>query len=142
MLLIVMTPVSGLSHPGKTDRHGGHKCRKGCGQIGLAYGEYHLHDRDFRTIRVSGFRRDSGIDIPEPQQQVPAGQTEAPEVAGAVISDEPVHAGPAQRPVVAGAGVISAYDGNAFSLPLESLALLFFLLLIILLALRWRRRDI
>lgn len=53
ILLILIYPVSALSHPGKTDRRGGHKCWKGCGEWELVYGEYHLHDKDFRPVRLN-----------------------------------------------------------------------------------------
>jgi len=52
-LLIVIFPVLAWSHPGKTDTMGGHKCYKGCEKWDLLFGEYHLHDKDGKPIRVA-----------------------------------------------------------------------------------------
>jgi len=52
-LLIFIFPVLAWSHPGKTDSVGGHKCYKGCEKWGLLFGEYHLHDKDGKPIRVA-----------------------------------------------------------------------------------------
>jgi len=51
--LFCSIPFLALSHPGKTDRHGGHKCVKGCEEWKLYYTEYHLHDKSGRPIRVA-----------------------------------------------------------------------------------------
>lgn len=40
------------AHPGKTDYRGGHKCWKNCSEWDLSYGEYHLHDKDWKPRRV------------------------------------------------------------------------------------------
>ena len=52
-LLIFIFPVLAWSHPGKTDSVGGHKCYKGCEKWELLFGEYHLHDKDGKPIRVA-----------------------------------------------------------------------------------------
>lgn len=52
-LLIFIFPVLAWSHPGKTDSMGGHKCYKGCEKWELLFGEYHLHDKEGKPIRVS-----------------------------------------------------------------------------------------
>ncbi len=52
LALVILWPSIALCHPGKTDRKGGHKCWKDCAEWGLEYGEYHLHDKDFRPVRV------------------------------------------------------------------------------------------
>lgn len=49
---LCIIPVSSYSHPGKTDWRGGHKCIKGCEEWGLFYAEYHLHDKDWKPIRL------------------------------------------------------------------------------------------
>jgi hypothetical protein len=51
-LLCLLTISPSFAHPGKTDRHGGHKCLKACEEWKLYYTEYHLHDKDGRPIRV------------------------------------------------------------------------------------------
>ena len=52
-LLIFISPVVALAHPGKTDSVGGHKCYKGCEKWELLFGEYHLHDKYGKPIRVA-----------------------------------------------------------------------------------------
>ncbi len=52
LVLILFCPVIANAHPGKTDRHGGHKCIKGCEEWGLFYAEYHLHDKFGKPIRI------------------------------------------------------------------------------------------
>lgn len=52
-LLIFIFPVLAWSHPGKTDSVGGHKCYKGCEKWELLFGEYHLHDKEGKPIRVA-----------------------------------------------------------------------------------------
>ena len=52
LALLCAVPVAAFSHPGKTDRHGGHKCIKGCEEWGLYYAEYHLHDKYGKPIRI------------------------------------------------------------------------------------------
>jgi hypothetical protein len=51
--VICMFPVLVLSHPGKTDTVGGHKCYKDCEKWDLLFEEYHLHDKDGKPIRVA-----------------------------------------------------------------------------------------
>ncbi len=53
IFFICIFPAAADSHPGKTNRYGGHKCLKGCVEWGLFYDEYHLHDKDWRPIRIS-----------------------------------------------------------------------------------------
>ena len=52
LALLCAVPTVTFSHPGKTDRHGGHKCIKGCEEWGLYYTEYHLHDKYGKPIRI------------------------------------------------------------------------------------------
>ncbi len=56
-LILLVCPISAFSHPGKTDRYGGHKCLKDCEEWILFYAEYHLHDKDGKPIRVGKKRR-------------------------------------------------------------------------------------
>lgn len=52
-IVVFLLPLAAWGHPGKTDRHGGHKCLKGCEEWNLYYAEYHLHDKDGRPVRVN-----------------------------------------------------------------------------------------
>jgi len=46
-----------FAHPGKTDFRGGHQCLKGCREWGLFHKEYHLHDKDWKPIRISANKK-------------------------------------------------------------------------------------
>jgi hypothetical protein len=52
VIIIVFLPSLATAHPGKTDRRGGHVCRKDCSEWDLYVGEYHLHDEDDRPLRI------------------------------------------------------------------------------------------
>lgn len=65
LALVFVFSLTAAAHPGKTDRRGGHKCWKDCSEWGLEQGEYHLHDKDFRPIRLS----QKGNVIEEPQKE-------------------------------------------------------------------------
>jgi hypothetical protein len=56
IIFVILCPAVVLSHPGKTDKRGGHRCWKGCSEWQLGYGEYHLHDKDFMPIRLKKIR--------------------------------------------------------------------------------------
>ena len=63
LIVVLLISVSAVAHPGKTDRRGGHKCWKNCGEWELGRGEYHLHDKEGKPIRL-----DQRGNIPEPEQ--------------------------------------------------------------------------
>lgn len=69
ILAAIWYPSDALSHPGGTDRHGGHKCRKDCADWHLDVGEYHLHDENGNPLRIGKQANDE-----IPQQPEPAGQ--------------------------------------------------------------------
>lgn len=79
ILATILYPAAVLSHPGGTDRHGGHKCRKDCADWHLDIGEYHLHDENGNPIRVGKQEHGEISRQPEFSEQralVPAGTTE------------------------------------------------------------------
>ena len=51
-IMFIFLPSLLTAHPGKTDRRGGHVCRKDCSAWDLYVGEYHLHDEDGRPLRI------------------------------------------------------------------------------------------
>ncbi len=71
--LLLLCPSVVLSHPGKTDKRGGHRCWKGCAEWQLYYGEYHLHDKEFMPIRLEK----TGNVMPAPEPSRP-GEAAAP----------------------------------------------------------------
>ncbi len=67
-LLILLLPVYAYCHPGKTDYRGGHKCWKNCSEWELEFKEYHLHDKDWKPIRLD--KKDMTIEQIKPQQKI------------------------------------------------------------------------
>lgn len=51
-VILFLFSVSSYAHPGKTNKIGGHKCWKNCNEWELRYGEYHLHDKDWKPVKV------------------------------------------------------------------------------------------
>ncbi len=66
------------AHPGKTDRRGGHRCLKECAEWDLYYGEYHLHDKDGKAIRVAQKKRNKPRKAPVVETVAVAPETTAP----------------------------------------------------------------
>jgi len=62
---ILFFPSLVLSHPGKTDRQGGHACRKDCSEWDLYSGEYHLHDENYQPVRTEEKTRPKTPSTPE-----------------------------------------------------------------------------
>lgn len=98
LIIVLSCPADVLSHPGKTDRYGGHKCWKGCGEWELLHGEYHLHDDDFRPLKMHAPGR--GVRKEQPKREVileeiPAVESTAPPIQPpepAVRSEPATHA--------------------------------------------------
>jgi hypothetical protein len=93
-LLIFLLPFLAWSHPGKTDSIGGHKCYKGCEKWELFFGEYHLHDKEGKPIRVAKKMRKKH-DVAAPRRAAPVVQeekVEAPQPMQAAVMTLPVRA--------------------------------------------------
>ena len=143
LILIGTLPAVCLSHPGKTDRQGGHKCWKDCGEWELAYGEYHLHDKEYKPIRVDrpfGPAAPSDQNEPEPPSSSVTVTPKEPNIE----ADRPPAAKKAITPSTQETPAV-VREENLFPVdPLLLLlaALLLLLLLAVLLAVRGRdRRD-
>ena len=65
LAVLCAVPVTAFSHPGKTDLYGGHKCIKGCEEWNLYYAEYHLHDKDGRSVRLGRKKRTPEVSRPK-----------------------------------------------------------------------------
>ena len=133
LLVILLHASIAMSHPGKTDRHGGHKCWKGCAEWELTYGEYHLHDKDFRPIRIS---RQGDPPVPAPSEVQAPVNTETPN--GSWVSSDV--RGPAET-VTVRRQVVNVYEENIFPFDPVYLLLAAALLLLLLLILKWKRRK-
>ena len=76
LAIILFFSLSADAHPGKTDRQGGHKCWKNCGEWELNYEEYHLHDEDWKPLRLDTKGnplhpvRPEGTDTEGPEKQL------------------------------------------------------------------------
>lgn len=55
-LFLAAEPVK--SHPGNTDRNGGHTCKTNCESWNLSYGEYHYHGGDGRGFNYDAYFRE------------------------------------------------------------------------------------
>lgn len=44
LVLLFISPMIVLAHPGRTDSNGCHTCRTNCENWGLSYGQYHCHN--------------------------------------------------------------------------------------------------
>lgn len=139
-VIIALSPVLAFAHPGKTDVRGGHKCWKGCRQWELYHGEYHLHDKDFRPIRLNQPPAEKTSVTPEnlswtttEPDGLPA-QTPEP-----VVQSLPE---PVRRPLAAASPPVSA-EGSLFTLEPYAIALLglLLMLMVVLLMVRKRRKG-
>jgi competence protein ComEC len=122
LALAVFLPLMAEGHPGKTDRHGGHKCIKGCEEWGLFYKEYHLHDKDGRPIRISrkNTKGVKNLAVPAPESVV------TPTVAAAPVA-------PNADTAVVNHYVTNVYEENIISSNPLLWVLLFLLLLLLIL---------
>ena len=65
----MLLPWPAAAHPGKTNSLGGHRCLKDCAEWDLYYGEYHLHDKQGKPIRVQAkkkAKKDPSEVVPQP----------------------------------------------------------------------------
>jgi hypothetical protein len=126
LVLLCAWPVTASSHPGKTDKYGGHMCLKGCEEWRLLYKEYHLHDKDGKTIRVNRNRK---IRTTEPAEREPmSSPTET-----VVTADQPKTTSSSTS-----LHVTNVYEENMF-LP-DPLLYILVVLLLLLLVLRMNRK--
>ncbi|MBA4371697.1 MAG: hypothetical protein C0402_02415 [Thermodesulfovibrio sp.] len=71
VISILFFPSITLSHPGKTDRRGGHECKKDCSAWDLYVGEYHLHEEDLRPIKTEKNLRPKSVSTPDQKAEKP-----------------------------------------------------------------------
>ncbi len=121
LVLVCVLPATMLAHPGKTDRHGGHKCLKGCEEWKLYYNEYHLHDKDGRPIRIAK----------KPKMQ--RALSSAPTVTESAVRTE--------SPVSVQTVTVYRYSIIEESLPFNPFLWILLVLLLLLLLLRLSRRQ-
>ena len=85
---VIALPV--FAHPGKTDRYGGHKCYKECAEWDLYYAEYHLHDKDGKTVKVARKKtarpKSASATGEEKSDDRPAEATPSPPVSAAALA--------------------------------------------------------
>jgi len=125
-IILILIPMSGFGHPGKTDFRGGHQCLKGCEAWGLFYKEYHLHDKDGNAIRVKRGRK-----------QLSTGSTEG--IASTIITTIVQTSQPVSESVATVSFIQDLREERTCSS--EPLLYLLLLLLLLLLVLRMTRRK-
>jgi len=126
MLFII--PVPALSHPGKTDRYGAHRCLRGCEEWGLLYGEYHTHDKDGKPIRINVAKRTKGTQKSEAVRSEITETNIAPELAK-------------REPILATCATTREQEEIPICADPLVLWLLALLLLLLLLRVRRRRKE-
>lgn len=145
--IILLFPLCAYAHPGKTDYRGGHKCWKNCSEWELRYGEYHLHDKDWKPIRLD----EKGVPIEALQPyQVPAPESlkqglsvehyEQPKMTS--FTEERIHGAPETDKKVINEynRVVTVYEEGILPLNVIFLLLLALALLIILICIREKRK--
>jgi MYXO-CTERM domain-containing protein len=89
-LLAVVIALPASAHPGKTDRQGGHKCYKECAEWDLYYAEYHLHDKDGKSVKVARKKtvrqKPASVTVEEKSDVRPVEATPSPPVAAAATA--------------------------------------------------------
>lgn len=125
LLTLMLFPLETLAHPGKTNYQGGHRCLKGCAEWDLLYGEYHLHDKNGKAIRVAKKSAKKAREKPAPAEE-PVSEAAAAPVAPVL-----------PRPVAAAA----VPENNEFCLSSLPAGGLLALLLLWLLVRRRRARE-
>lgn len=122
LVLLCILPIRALSHPGKTDHAGGHKCLRDCEKWGLFYGEYHEHDTEGKVIRIRT----------APQKKSRLRTAVISEVAGTVI--------PAKEEINAPKMVAAQAPSNAYEKEVLADPLVFGVLALLILLLFVQRR--
>ncbi len=143
LAVILLFSVCAYAHPGKTDRRGGHKCLRNCSEWELLYGEYHLHDKDWKPIRVDV----KGAPIPDapplhnmtPSQE-PQERAKAPEQTVVQSSGESTPENPERKIINQYRYITLVREENILSFYNIVLIILAFLLLSALIFIR-RKRD-
>lgn len=107
-----------------TDRYDGHKCFKKCEDWGILYGEYHLHDKDRKPIRLAK--------KPKPVRRDKTRRKAPPAEASAPPQDESAHVETVRQVVI-----VREQGGPL----IDPLLLVLFGLLVLLLILRMNRRK-
>jgi hypothetical protein len=141
LILILLFPLIAFSHPGRTDKRGGHRCWKNCGNWGLNYREYHLHDKNWKPIRLDKKGNPivpplqaTGSEVPKPDEPS-ASQSIPEETPKKSVTEEPVSE-VEKRTVYTNITTIEE------SLPFNPLLIpLLFLLFLALILIRRKRKD-
>jgi hypothetical protein len=137
---------SASAHPGKTDRRGGHKCWKNCGEWELGRGEYHLHDKDWNPVRldqkgnVLEAEKPEGVPTPDKRFLM----EESAEKASEPLSGLQKNSGdkmPTQHVVVEKHQTLTVYEESVLPFNTILLLLLALLMLVVLIFVRRKREK-
>ncbi|MDO9289218.1 MAG: YHYH domain-containing protein [Thermodesulfovibrionales bacterium] len=144
--IILLFPLCAYAHPGKTDYRGGHKCWKNCSEWELRYGEYHLHDKDWKPIRLDkkgvpiGPLQPYPVPAPEsPKQGLSAEHSEQTEITS--FTEERIHEVPKtdKKVITEYNRIVTVYEEGILPLNVIFLLILVLALLIILICIRKKR---
>ncbi|MFZ5997639.1 MAG: YHYH domain-containing protein [Nitrospirota bacterium] len=135
LIVVILYPALLWSHPGGTDKQGGHACWRNCSEWELKGGEYHFHDEQGNPIRVAQ-KRSLQHTLPTTKTGTPSVQTpeEAPPHATVFPANN------VQTPA-AQATIEEPFPLHCSVMFPHSLALLLIALLLLLLLVRIHRRK-
>jgi len=144
LIAVLLLAFSASGHPGKTDYRGGHKCWKNCGEWELRRAEYHLHDKDWKPIRLDS--KDDSIEtgvqgaVPVPGKYFLQEETAAaPDVIASEVRNTPESPGERRQTIVEKHHIVTVHEESLLPLHYMLLLLLAFLMLMILIFVRKKR---
>ncbi|MEK6652163.1 MAG: YHYH domain-containing protein [Nitrospirota bacterium] len=147
--IILLFPLCAYAHPGKTDYRGGHKCWKNCSEWELRYGEYHLHDKDWKPIRldkkglpIKTVQTEPMPSVKSPEQDVYTEHTEQTRTTSS--AEERIHEVPKtdKKVITEYNRIVTVYEEGILPLNVIFLLMLVLALLIILICIRRKgKRD-
>ncbi|MDA8214594.1 MAG: YHYH domain-containing protein [Nitrospiraceae bacterium] len=139
--ILIIYPLTASSHPGGTDSRGGHKCWKNCSDWGLEKGEYHLHDNDWKPIRLDKDGKpliNSNPGILEPQESNPSEYSKSTKTTGEQTNTDTEST--KEKSIIINRHFTTNQEGGSLLLnPL--LLVLLIVLLILLLAIIYKKRQ-
>lgn len=135
LILILLLPLTALPHPGRTDKRGGHKCWKNCSSWGLDYAEYHLHDKNWKPIRLDKNGNPMMPLLQEQKEEIPTA-SKLPEQVEPPVPSKPL--GQTQQKTSPQRTLFEVEESSVIN---PFLLILLALLLIALLLLRRMRKD-
>lgn len=146
--IILLFPLCAYAHPGKTDYRGGHKCWKNCSEWELRYREYHLHDKDWKPIRlnekglpIKTVQTEPMPSVKSPEQDVYTEHTEQTRTTSSAEETIPEVPKTDKKVITEYNRIVTVYEEGIVPVNLMFLLIMLLALIIILLFLRRKRKK-